>query len=105
MGSFITEIEISYKGAFKLVEAEIDYTFHKGRCQTSLEPAEDAHCTIDGIKVKVGDKWTDAIALEGLFDDEELEALALNDYVEWAMRNAEDRADAMREERMLNRGQ
>ena len=105
MGSFITEIEISYGDASALVEAEIEYTFHKGRSQTSLSPAEDSYCTIDGIKVSGGGKWADAIVLDGPFGDEELEALALNDYAEWAMRNEEDRADSIREERMLNRGQ
>lgn len=87
------------------LDIRVHYTFHQGRDQTLTEPAEPAHCVIGSISAKTGGWWVELDWPDELYEDDELLALCMLDYEEICERNAEDRADFMREERMLDRGQ
>lgn len=87
------------------LDIRVQYTFYQGRDQTLTEPAEPAHCAICAIFAKAGDKMVVIDWPAELYEDDELLALCMLDYEEMCERNEEDRADSIREERMLDRGQ
>lgn len=87
------------------LDIRVHYTVYQGRDQTLTDPAEPAHCVIGSISAKAGDKWLEIDWPDDLYEDEELLALCMLDYEEMCERNEGDRADSIREERMLDRGQ
>ena len=82
---------------------DVEYTYHPGRSQTSVDPAEPASCEITGVAVvdAAGTRHPAPWLCDLLSDDEEMLSLCELDADERAMNAADDRADAAREDRAL----
>lgn len=84
------------------VEIEIAYTVYPGCRATSLTPAEEPTATIGAIVVIAGGKHYAADWLaDMLSDDEELLGFCLLDWEEDRAAQAEYRAEAIRDDRMM----
>lgn len=80
------------------VEIEVEYDFHRGYAATRIDPGEPDHVEICAIKVFTDGEPVNAGWLaELLCEDEELQALCLQDAAERSIDAAEYRAEARAE--------
>lgn len=99
-----TSVLIEIEGAQIERECVIEYTRVKAYLSPGREsPDEPAHCTIDGVSIAGDDgRLHDAYWLIGaLTDDDDIQALLMEDWDADDARHEEYRADAARDERMM----
>jgi hypothetical protein len=87
------------------LEIRVHYDFQQGRAETATCPAEPDMCVINFIDVSDGLGWAEVYLPPHVYEDRHLLDLCMLDYEEMCARNEEDRADSIREERILDRGQ
>lgn len=98
-----TSIEIGSGVTDYEVEIDVQYAVHRGCAQTHTQPGEDDTVEIEAIAII--DRSGKAIPADWLHDllvdDEELIGLCEQDAIEERAAQAEYRADARREDRLL----
>lgn len=84
------------------IEVEIEYSYYAGYRGSRMEPPESEIVTIEGATILDDGERFPAPWLAGMLDtDAEVLSLCLLDYHERRIDAAEQRAEAMREERMM----
>lgn len=106
MAKLITSVEILTGDTGYDVPVEVHYTRYDGCRETLEQPAEQASVEIGEVRaIDAGGKSHDAPWLTDLLsDDEDLRALCMEDWADAAEYAADQRADAIREDRMLGDG-
>lgn len=103
MSTLRTTVDLNSGDTAYEVELHVEYSIHPGCRATSLTPAEETTATIDDIHVisRDGETYhTDWLA-NLLADDPDLLALCIEHDADEHAAQAEYRAEAIREERML----